>query len=142
MTEQTQASLIDVDLDDARALRTLGDNSETRLSIVRAQLDLNKSQPQEYGVYNIHLWLDCGEADVDDVQAWIPVPNTAWKAGNFKEYTKAVNRFKDFCQAFGFTPPVTADRLVGLTGWAIISEEEDDRNPGRMRNGVRSWVSR
>lgn len=142
VTEQTQPSLIDVDLGDARPLRTLPDNQEARLTVVRAELELNKSQPQELGVYNLHLWLDSGESDVDDIQTWIPVPNAAWKQASYKEYTKATNRFAEFCQALGFTPPVTSDRLVGLSGWALLSEEEDRRTPGVMRNGIRRWISR
>lgn len=134
-----EVSMIDVDLNDAKPLRTLPDNSEARLTITRAEIEESKSRA---GVQNIRLWLDCGESDVDDIQAWIPIPNPGWKEEEFKTYTKAVNRFKEFCTAFHFSPPISNDRLVGLSGWGIVSEEEDDRTPGKFRNGVRGWVAK
>jgi len=134
--------MIDVDLNDAKPLRTLPDNSEHKLTIIRAETTENRSKPSEWGVSNLHLWLDCGESDVDDIQVWLPIPNEVWKAELLKDYTKAMIRFKEFCQACSFTPPLDASRLVGLSGWAVVTEEEDDRNPGRFRNGVRNWVVR
>ena len=142
MTETTAPSMIDVDLDDAKPLRCLPDNSEALLEITRAELVKNKSQDEALGVYNLRILLDCGESDVDDIMQWIPVPNEAWKADNLKSYTKAMNRFKEFCQAVGMTPPLETGRVVGLSGMAIVGEEEDDRNPGTFRNTVRSWVSK
>ena len=140
MTEAAPASMIDVDLDDAKPLRTLGDNSEAKCTITRAQLDPSKSStPAEH---NIHIWLDCGEDDVDDIQAWIPLPTPAWKEQDYKSYTKAVNRFKEFSTCMSFSPPLDTDRLLGLSGWILVSEEEDDRNPGTFRNGVRSWLTK
>jgi|TARA_R100001530_G_scaffold116394_3_gene83455 hypothetical protein len=140
MTEATPASMIDVDLDDAKPLRALGDNSEAKVTIVRAQLDESKSStPAEH---NIHVWLDCGEDDVDDIQCWIPLPTANWKEQDYKSYTKAVNRFKEFCTSLSFSPPIDTDRLIGLSGWVLVSEEEDDRNPGTFRNGVRSWLTK
>ena len=132
-------SMIDVDLGDAKPLRTLPNNSEARLTIIKVSIEDHKKRAN---VSNLHLWLDCGEADVDDVQVWLPIPNYTWKADDMKSYTKAVNRFKGFCQAFSFTPPISDDRLIGLSGWAIISEEEDDMNPGRFRNSVRDFISK
>jgi len=140
MTETTESpSMIDVDLGDAKPLKTLPDNQEVKLTIVKASLDESKSRE---GVYNLHLWLDCGQDDVDDIQQWIPVPNESWKSSDFKEWQKAVNRFKDFATACGFTPPLETDRLIGLEGWAIIGQEEYNRNAGQYRNNVRGWVTK
>lgn len=139
MTESTGPSMISVDLNDAKEFTTLPGNTEHVLSIIRAELTPSKSRN---GVFNAHLWLDAGDPTVDDIQIWIPVPNGQWKNDDEKTYNKAVNRFKDFATCFSFdATEIEVSRLVGLSGMCLVSSEEDDRNPGTFRNGVRDFVT-
>ena len=135
MTEVT--SLLDVNLDDSVEFTTLPDNSEARLEIVRAEFAESKSDtPAEY---NLVLVLASDRDDVDDIWTWTPVPNAAWRDVDKKQYIKAVNRFKEVTTCFGILMPCELDNVVGSTGWCLMGEEEDDRNPGKMRNFIRRY---
>jgi len=131
-------SLLDVNLDDAKPFSTLSDNTEARLTITRAELTESKSQsPAEY---NLQMDLSCERDDVEDIRVWIPVPSKEWKEQEPKSYQRAVNRFKEFTDAFGVRMPLNIAALHGLSGWALVSEEEDQRT-GKQRNGVRRFIA-
>ena len=130
-------SLLNVNLDDDKEFRTLADNSEAQCTISRAEVSESKSYSDRN---NLRLALDCGEDDVDDIMVWVPIPNDDWKNADPKGYQKGVNRFKKMCQCFGITLPIETEALGGLSGWVLVSEEEDDRNPGKFRNSVRDFI--
>jgi hypothetical protein len=137
MTE-TFDSMIDVNLDDAGEFGTLPNYTEHMLEITRASQDPSRSRE---GVFNLHLWLDCGDPTIDDIQVWIPIPTMKWREEDPKTYRKAVNRFKTLVECFSFTQPIEPSRLIGLKGMCLVSEEEDNRNPGKFQNGVISFQS-
>lgn len=139
MTETTDASsMLDVDLSDAGALKTLKED-EYKLIVTRADIQPSKSYDDRN---NLRVCLeDPTQSDADDIYAYLPIPNPAWKEADPKSHKKGVNRFKDFIDAFGVDMPLDASALIGLTGWALVSEEEDDRD-GTMRNGIRRFIAK
>lgn len=133
----TESSLLDVNLNDAKEFRTLPDNDEARVTITLAQITESKSDSPADS--NLMLELDPGESDVESFRTWTPIPNEAWKSVDEKGYVRAVNRFKELMDCFGIQMPIDTSAIVGLSGWIVVSEEEDDRT-GKMRNSVRRYV--
>ena len=143
MTENTGSSMLDVDLSDAGELKTLRED-EYKLVVTRADIQPSKSDKVTEGETreNLRVCLeDPNEPEVDDIYAYLPMPNQVWKENNPKDHKKAVNRFKDFIDAFGVEMPLDPSALIGLTGWALVSEEEDNRD-GTMRNGIRRFIAK
>jgi hypothetical protein len=131
-------SLLDVNLNDSKEFVTLPDNQEANLVVIRAELTESKSQSP--ATHNLALTLGSSDrTDTDDVRVWLPVPNVAWQEADEKGYTKAVNRIKDFCDCFGITMPCEVEDMVGSTGWCLIGEAENDREPGTMQNFIRRY---
>ncbi len=129
-------SLLDVNLDDVQELKVLADNTEARLRILRAEVTPNRSDPSRS---NLALVFDVPEEPmVDDIRMWLPIPDDDQKRADQKRYIKAMERFKEFIQAFDVQMPVNTEDLQGLQGWAILREEEDQN--GSPTNGIRRFV--
>jgi hypothetical protein len=129
-------SLLDVNLDDAAALKILPNDTEEELRIVRVEIVQNKKNPERN---NLHLVFEsANDPLVDDIHMYLPIPADAQRAEDPKGHQRAVNRFTDFCNCFGVRMPCEEGELVGLTGWCLIGEEPDFRT-GEPRNTVRRF---
>lgn len=130
------SSLLDINLNDREELKILADNTECQLRIARAEITPNKNDPSRY---NLALTFDVpSEPLADDIRVWIPIPNAEGRSEDPKKYVKQVNRIAEFCQAFSVQMPVEAERLQGLTGWAVLREEPGLN--GEPQNSVRRFI--
>jgi hypothetical protein len=131
-------SILDVNLNDAEELKILPDNEEVQLRIARADVVPNKRDPSRN---NLALTFDIPtDPMVDDIRVWIPIPTTEQKAAEPKQYTKQLNRLKEFCDAFGIMPPLETEEMLGRESWAVLREEEGMN--GEMQNSVRRFITR
>ena len=77
---------------------------------------------------------------VDDIRAWIGIPTDDFKAVDPKRHAKACNRLENFAKAFGMdlSKPLDTADMVGLEGWAVLREEENDMT-GDNQNSIKYY---
>ena len=130
-------SLLDVNFADRQQLKVLKDNEEVELRVKYCDITDQKNNP---GRKNLALVFDVADDPlVDDIRQWIPIPADDLASEDPKRYSKQCDRFEAFLKAFSLVTPIDTDNIVGQTGWAILSESENDQS-GEMQNGVRRFV--
>ena len=134
---QTQPSLLDLNLDDCEPIIVLPDNTEARLRIERCEI---VQQKKDASRSNLAIVMDLPDHPMaDDLYVWLPVPDAAQRADDPKSYTKSLNRIGEFCSAFSIRMPLNPATAVGLTGWAVLSEKDDNRSGLRV-NDIRRFI--
>ena len=131
-------SLLDINLEDAGTLEVLPDGDEALLRVSRAMIAPNYSDATNNDL--VIVFDVPANPMVDDIRVWLPIPTAALKADSPKDYIKQVTRISEFLASVGSGSPIDTDGLLGLEGWAVISEREDKN--GVMRNSVRRFLPR
>ena len=131
-------SILDVNLTDHIEIKPLPDDSEVQLRIARADIVPVKADPSRS---QLALFFDVADDPaVDDIRAWIGIPTDDFKASDPKRHAKACNRLTNFAKAFGMdlSKPLDTADMVGLEGWAVLREEENDMT-GDNQNSIKYY---
>lgn len=131
-TEETP-SFLAVNLKDAKVLTTVPSGKEYKLNIEASEMKVGKNSGVQYiecrasimdnpGSKNVFFPIFGPDPDADDAQR-------ARYESDMKEMAEALN----YTEPDGFH----TKKLVGLSGWAILGEEEW---AGQLKNTVQRWI--
>jgi len=123
--------LLDLNLDDVKELSSV-EPGEYQLRINSAEI---KTSEKTGGQYLSVLMAISDESDSKDVRKVFMLPTSD---DDDKTRNNRLRAVKNFYEAFGVdsSGSVDTDTLPGLTGWAILAEEEDPQY------GVSNYVRR
>ena len=130
-------AILDLNIDQDFQLKILPDGTEAELSIKYADIVPKKNKPNEDNLALVFEYLQ--DPMVDDIRVWLPIPTDEQRQNSPKDFLRAQERITSFLSAFGLSMPISTDDMVGRTGWALISEGENQN--GEPSNSVRRFIA-
>jgi len=136
-----EGSILDIRLDELPDLEVVDDDTEITVSIKSHDVVPVKSA-NDPEVTQISVRLEPTELElVDDIYAYVPIPNAKDQTRDKKTFVKQCQRLKAFCDCFGidYSTGVNLADLNGSQGSIIAGIDKDLE--GRDRNRVKRWVT-
>lgn len=133
-------SILDVNLDNIPQFELADDGDEIRVRVVTHDVVPIKSS-DDPNAKQISVRLEPTDNEMmDDIYAYVPIPNPADEARDMKRFFKACGRLRDFCDCFGIdhSTGVNLDEVNGSEGYIIAGKETTP--DGSERNRVKQWV--
>lgn len=137
---QPESSILDVNLNNVPDLEIASDGDEIHVTIMESKvIPIKSSDDPNAKQINVRMAPDAEL--MDDIYAYVQIPNSNDQERDKKKYIKACQRLRDFCLCFSidFSTGVNLAGITGQDGYIIVGKEDNQSGDGQ-RNTVKKYI--